>query len=43
MTRQTPFVKEFKDVAFSLQEGGVHVVVPERIRDFVQNNDGVDP
>ena len=42
MTRQTPFVKEFKDVAFSLQEGeisepfettfGYHIIYIERIR-----------
>ena len=42
MTRETPFVKEFKDVAFSLQEGeisepfettfGYHIIYIERIR-----------
>ncbi|MBT8203816.1 MAG: peptidylprolyl isomerase, partial [Eudoraea sp.] len=42
MTRQTPFVKEFKDVAFSLQEGeisepfettfGFHIIYIEKIR-----------
>ncbi len=42
MTRQTPFVKEFKDVAFSLQEGeisepfettfGYHIIYIEKIR-----------
>ncbi len=42
MTRETPFVKEFKDVAFSLQEGeisepfetdfGFHIIYIEKIR-----------
>ena len=42
MTRQTPFVKEFKDVAFSLQEGeisepfettfGYHIIYIEKIQ-----------
>jgi peptidyl-prolyl cis-trans isomerase SurA len=42
MTRQTPFVKEFKDVAFSLREGeisepfespfGFHIILVEKIR-----------
>lgn len=42
MTRQTPFVKEFKDVAFSLREGeisepfespfGYHIIFIEKIR-----------
>ncbi len=42
MTRETPFVKEFKDVAFSMQEGeisdpfetifGYHIVYIEKIR-----------
>lgn len=42
MTRQTPFVKEFKDVAFSLREGeisepfespfGYHIIYIEKIR-----------
>ena len=42
MSRQTPFVKEFKDVAFSLQEGeisepfetvfGYHIIYIEKIR-----------
>lgn len=42
MTRETPFVKEFKDVAFSLQEGeisepfetdfGYHIIYIEKIR-----------
>ncbi len=42
MTRETPFVKEFKDVAFSLQEGeisepfespfGYHIIYMEKIR-----------
>ncbi len=42
MTRQTPFVKEFKDVAFSLQEGeisepfestfGYHIIYIEKVR-----------
>lgn len=42
MTRETPFVKEFKDVAFSLREGeisepfetdfGYHVILVEKIR-----------
>ena len=42
MTRETPFVKEFKDVAFSLQEGeisepfetifGYHIIYIERVR-----------
>ena len=42
MTRETPFVKEFKDVAFSLQEGeisepfespfGYHIIFVEKIR-----------
>ncbi len=42
MTRETPFVKEFKDVAFSLQEGeisepfespfGYHIIFIEKIR-----------
>lgn len=42
MTRETPFVKEFKDVAFGLQEGeisepfespfGYHIILMEKIR-----------
>ena len=42
MTRQTPFVKEFKDVAFSLREGeisepfespfGFHIIFIEKVR-----------
>ncbi|MDX1314972.1 MAG: peptidylprolyl isomerase [Eudoraea sp.] len=42
MTRETPFVKEFKDVAFSLQEGeisepfettfGYHIIYIEKVR-----------
>lgn len=42
MTRETPFVKEFKDVAFSLQEGeisepfetdfGFHIIYIEKVR-----------
>lgn len=42
MTRETPFIKEFKDVAFSLQEGeisepfettfGYHIIFMEKIR-----------
>lgn len=42
MTRETPFIKEFKDVAFSLQEGeisepfetifGYHIIYMEKVR-----------